>query len=323
MRKRIALSAVTIGVLVACGPHDVDLGGGSGGQGAGGNDGVGGSFDTGGVGGSYTTGGAYATGGSGGAAEPNCSNGVVEYPEVCDDGGEPGGCPDDCGLQRSTGGAGGTGGSSAGGTGGTAEQYCGDGVVQFPEVCDDPGDPRCPSDCGIGSGVGGTGAYGGSAGMAAVGGGPAGGVCGDGIVDLGEWCDDGNTVGGDGCSEDCRSEAGGAGGGGGVGGSISTGGGPATGGYAGYATGGTGGAAPCVTEVVISADGCADNDVLLGQGYERCQALRRSLTSVRFSAPCDDYTSYAVEIDCCERAGVAGGGGGTGLAGAGGVGGSG
>ncbi len=31
-------------------------------------------------------------------------------------------------------------------------------------------------------------------------------ACGDGVVDRGEVCDDGNTVGGDGCSADCRSD---------------------------------------------------------------------------------------------------------------------
>src|SRR5262249_53776738 len=30
-------------------------------------------------------------------------------------------------------------------------------------------------------------------------------ACGDGIVDGGEVCDDGNTVGGDGCAADCKS----------------------------------------------------------------------------------------------------------------------
>ncbi len=33
------------------------------------------------------------------------------------------------------------------------------------------------------------------------------GVCGDGVLDAGEGCDDGNTVDGDGCSSKCRVEA--------------------------------------------------------------------------------------------------------------------
>jgi cysteine-rich repeat protein len=31
-------------------------------------------------------------------------------------------------------------------------------------------------------------------------------VCGDGVLDAGESCDDGNTVGGDGCSATCETE---------------------------------------------------------------------------------------------------------------------
>jgi len=38
------------------------------------------------------------------------------------------------------------------------------------------------------------------------GGGGGGGVCGDGTVDTGEQCDDGNTVAGDGCSATCQTE---------------------------------------------------------------------------------------------------------------------
>jgi len=33
-----------------------------------------------------------------------------------------------------------------------------------------------------------------------------GGFCGDGILDPGEECDDGNNVNGDGCDENCRIE---------------------------------------------------------------------------------------------------------------------
>ena len=42
----------------------------------------------------------------------------------------------------------------------------------------------------------------------AASGGPATGVCGDGVVNAGEACDDGNTVGGDGCSAECTVEIG-------------------------------------------------------------------------------------------------------------------
>ena len=36
---------------------------------------------------------------------------------------------------------------------------------------------------------------------------PREGACGDGAVQLGEQCDDGNTAAGDGCADDCSWEA--------------------------------------------------------------------------------------------------------------------
>ncbi len=43
-----------------------------------------------------------------------------------------------------------------------------------------------------------------------------GAVCGNGVIESGEECDDGNTVSGDGCSATCQTEGGGGGGGGGT-----------------------------------------------------------------------------------------------------------
>ena len=43
-----------------------------------------------------------------------------------------------------------------------------------------------------------------------------GAVCGNGVIESGEECDDGNTVSGDGCSAICQTEGGGGGGGGGT-----------------------------------------------------------------------------------------------------------
>ncbi len=54
---------------------------------------------------------------------------------------------------------------------------CGDGLCNPPET-----GMSCPSDCMTGS------------------------TCGDGFLQPGEVCDDGNTLNGDGCSSDCQPE---------------------------------------------------------------------------------------------------------------------
>lgn len=82
------------------------------------------------------------------------------------------------------GGVGGIGGTGVGGAGGQAQGGAG----------------------GIG-GAGGTGGAGGMSGTGGMGGGSA--VCGDGIADAPEQCDDGGTVDGDGCSSTCAIEPGG------------------------------------------------------------------------------------------------------------------
>nr|HEX4315222.1 DUF4215 domain-containing protein [Kofleriaceae bacterium] len=64
--------------------------------------------------------------------------------------------------------------------------------------------------------------------VVAIGSATAGAVCGNGIVEAGETCDDGNTTDGDGCSSTCQTETGGGGGGKADGGCCSTGGSPAT-----------------------------------------------------------------------------------------------
>lgn len=67
------------------------------------------------------------------------------------------------------------------------EPYCGDGILDPSEECDDGNDidtDGCRNDCTL----------------------P---YCGDGFVDPGEECDDGNNLDGDGCSADCTMEMGG------------------------------------------------------------------------------------------------------------------
>ncbi len=99
-----------------------------------------------------------------------CGDGYVNALEACDDGDA-----DDCTL-----------GCNASCTGTPEANACGDGVARCGEVCDD-GDANgtyggCLADC--------------------TGPGPA---CGDGVVQtaFGEGCDDGNTASGDGCRGDC------------------------------------------------------------------------------------------------------------------------
>jgi hypothetical protein len=315
MRKRIALGAISMGLLVACGPVAVDLGGGVAGRaGSGGTE----HGATGGVGGAYANGGARGE-------DFICGDGIVQYPERCDDAQRGVECPLDCGIEE-YGGTGGTGYAGApgqvcgdgviqypeecddargldpacgpdcriryeggGGTGGSSGQACGDGVIQYPEECDDPRglDPACGPDCRIRyEGGGGTG-------------GSSGQVCGDGVIQYPEECDDPRGLDPL-CMPDCRIRVTGSGGTGGTFGGA--GGGYATGGTGGdprAGAGGTSGDVTCVAEVVGATGECADNDVLLGQAYERCMQLGRSLASVRFDAPCDDYASRSIAIECC------------------------
>lgn len=104
-----------------------------------------------------------------------CGNGVIELPEVCDDGNQLGtdGCNGTC----------------------SSDESCGNGLVELEEECDCGADvpsdqascegtvnggTRCTTSCTIAR-------------------------CGNGVMDPGEVCDDGNGVGGDGCSYDCLS----------------------------------------------------------------------------------------------------------------------
>ncbi|GAB5542812.1 MAG: hypothetical protein SangKO_025720 [Sandaracinaceae bacterium] len=95
-----------------------------------------------------------------------CGNGLVEAPEVCDDGGlngSYGACASDCS--------------------GSGPRCCGDGFVQAGvESCDDGNmidTDSCPNSCQ-----------------------PA--VCGNGVVEGSEACDDGNRVDGDACTNACE-----------------------------------------------------------------------------------------------------------------------
>jgi cysteine-rich repeat protein len=156
-------------------------------------------------------------------------------------------------------------------TGGTGGIHDSGGDTGSPGLGGDTGSPGLGGDTGspgLGgvSGPAGAGGSGGSAG--GYGGVPSGGIlgqsggaggtvttgkvskCGDGVIDPGEQCDDGNMVSGDGCSALCQVEARATGGA-----TVTSTGGASvtpTGGTTGIATGGAGGAVSCTTVVCPS-----------------------------------------------------------------------
>lgn len=88
-----------------------------------------------------------------------CGDGLVDALETCDDGNDDSedGCSSECQVE-----------------------VCGDGIVQpgLGEGCD--GEPRCRPDCSE---------------MI---------PCGDGVIEWPEYCDDGNAIGDDGCTNECE-----------------------------------------------------------------------------------------------------------------------
>ena len=138
---------------------------------------------------------------------PICGDGIVIWPEECDDNNTVigDGCGDDCMIEE---------GFSCGSTENTATGFnfsvcspiCGDGRVVISEGCDDNntinGD-GCGSDCMIEEGF-----------ACDTMAGPVfnfsvcAPVCGDRRLILPEECDDNNTINGDGCGSDCMIEEG-------------------------------------------------------------------------------------------------------------------
>ncbi|TKD07341.1 myxococcus cysteine-rich repeat containing protein [Polyangium fumosum] len=150
---------------------------GAGGQGAGGNGGAGGQGGVAGEGGAGGQGGAGGEGGAGGSGGVGGAGGSGGL------GGQGG-----SGGAGGSGGLGGQGGSGGGGAGGSG-------------------------------GAGGAGGQGGAGGMGGAGNGGAGNggaggqggasfVCGNGVIEPGETCDDGNAMPADGCSSQCLLEPG-------------------------------------------------------------------------------------------------------------------
>lgn len=113
-----------------------------------------------------------------------CGDGAVIFPEQCDDSNtDPGdGCSASCKVEI---------GFKCDDKGCT-ETKCGDGIVEGAEMCE-PGTEGCNSQCQFSPDCSGEGA--------------CTSECGDGLV-LGEACDDGNRVNGDGCDENCAVEGG-------------------------------------------------------------------------------------------------------------------
>lgn len=112
-----------------------------------------------------------------------CGDGVVEFPESCDDGNmvNGDGCSNMCTVES---------GWSCSGTTSICSPIavCGNGVVESGETCDDSNTVNgdgCSNTCKLETAV-----------------------CGNGIVESGEACDDGNMVNGDGCNNTCTVQSG-------------------------------------------------------------------------------------------------------------------
>ena len=116
-----------------------------------------------------------------------CGDGRVSFPEQCDDGAlEVGdGCDATCKLELGF--------KCAGEPSSCEPTTCGDAMVEGTERCEPGVDEGCTSTCQFAPDCSADG--------------PCTSACGDGIV-LNEACDDGNTLSGDGCDEQCQIETG-------------------------------------------------------------------------------------------------------------------
>jgi fibro-slime domain-containing protein len=150
---------------------------------------------------------------------PLCGDGAITGGEQCDDGNTTGGdgCSSTCQVEG--GAACPKTASGAPAAGKCAVSVCGNGMLEGSEGCDCGTDPtKLPTDCSGPNGLfngDGTGCSKtctkepvcrGTAGMGSTH--ACTTSCGNGNVEMGEDCDDGNRIGGDGCSPDCKLEAG-------------------------------------------------------------------------------------------------------------------
>ncbi len=127
---------------------------------------------------------------AGKACTPICGDGILVGGEECDDGNRKGGdgCSQECVVED---------GYVCKNGKNCQLDYCGNKVTGSEEACD--GDTGCGSDChSVKSGY----CYSKSKGLHKC----STKSCGNYILEYGEECDDGNTLGGDGCSKDCKVE---------------------------------------------------------------------------------------------------------------------
>ncbi len=132
--------------------------------------------------------------------DASCGNGVIDGSEQCDDHNirNYDGCSATCYLEA---------GYACPATGGTCEQTCGNGKLDAGETCDDSNHSAkdgCDSSCKVEPGYT-CGTVGQTCIITPV---PLPPVCGNGKLETGELCDDGNVRSGDGCSSTCLLEAG-------------------------------------------------------------------------------------------------------------------
>lgn len=136
---------------------------------------------------------------------PTCGNGNVETGETCDDGNNNNGdgCSSSCAIEP---------GFDCNGSPSaclpTGTVICGNGLVENGEGCDDGNSQSadgCSSACIVEPGYtcSGTPSV-----CSTSGGGGLTVICGNGLVQAGESCDDGNLLDGDGCSANCSVESG-------------------------------------------------------------------------------------------------------------------
>ena len=133
-----------------------------------------------------------------------CGNATLDAGEACDDGNTNNGdgCSSVCGVEP---------GFQCAGTPSLCTPLgaplCGNGTVETGEACDDGNNTDgdgCTASCAVAPGFQCNGSP--SACFPTGDGGPV--LCGNGIVQTGESCDDKNTTNGDGCSSNCASEPG-------------------------------------------------------------------------------------------------------------------